>query len=49
MRVKRRLRIRSEAAQASLKILLPAVGCVFPTLWLILLGPALLVVLAIKH
>lgn len=49
MRVKRRLRIRSEAAQASLKILLPTVGCVFPTLWLILLGPALLVVLAIKH
>lgn len=49
MRVKRRLRIRTEAAQASLKILLPTVGCVFPTLWLILLGPALLVVLAIKH
>jgi tight adherence protein C len=49
MRVKRRLRIRSEAARASLKILLPTVGCVFPTLWLILLGPALLVVLAIKH
>jgi tight adherence protein C len=49
MRVKRRLRIRAEAAQASLKILLPTVGCVFPTLWLILLGPALLVVLAIKH
>ena len=49
MRVKRRLRIRSEAAQASLKILLPTVGCVFPTLWLILPGPALLVVLAIKH
>ncbi|MDQ6879533.1 MAG: type II secretion system F family protein [Candidatus Dormibacteraeota bacterium] len=49
MRVKRRLLIRSEAARASLKILLPTVGCVFPTLWLILLGPALLVVLAIKH
>ena len=49
MRVKRRLRIRAEAARASLKILLPTVGCVFPTLWLILLGPALLVVLAIRH
>ena len=46
MRVKRRLHIRAEAARASLKILLPTVGCVFPTLWLILLGPALLVVLA---
>jgi tight adherence protein C len=49
MRVKRRLQIRADAARASLKILLPTVGCVFPTLWLILLGPALLVVLAIKH
>src|SRR4029077_13165572 len=49
MRVKRRLKIRADAARASLKILLPTVGCVFPTLWLILLGPALLVVLAIKH
>jgi tight adherence protein C len=50
MRVKRRLRIRTEAARASLKILLPTVGCVFPTLWLILLGPALIVVLSLsKH
>jgi tight adherence protein C len=49
MRVKRRLHIRAEAARASLKILLPTVGCVFPTLWLILLGPALLVVLSIGH
>jgi tight adherence protein C len=49
MRVKRRLQIRTEAARASLKILLPTVGCVFPTLWLILLGPALLVVLNIRH
>jgi tight adherence protein C len=48
MRVKRRLKIRVEAARASLKILLPTVGCVFPTLWLILLGPALLVVLSIS-
>ena len=30
MRVKRRLKIRTEAARASLKILLPTVGCVFP-------------------
>jgi tight adherence protein C len=49
MRVKRRLQIRTEAARASLKILLPTVGCVFPTLWLILLGPALLAVLTINH
>jgi tight adherence protein C len=49
MRAKRRLKIRTEAARASLKILLPTVGCVFPTLWLILLGPALIVVLTIGH
>lgn len=49
MRVKRRLKIRTEAARASLKILLPTVGCVFPTLWLILLGPALIVVLSISR
>jgi tight adherence protein C len=49
MRVKRRLKVRTEAARASLKILLPTVGCVFPTLWLILLGPALIVVLNITR
>ncbi|HUZ86524.1 MAG TPA: type II secretion system F family protein [Candidatus Baltobacterales bacterium] len=49
MRVKRRLKIRTEASQASLKILLPTVGCVFPTLWLVLLGPALIAVLTIGH
>jgi tight adherence protein C len=49
MRVKRRLKIRTEAARASLKILLPTVGCVFPTLWLVLLGPALIVVMTLGH
>jgi len=49
MRVKRRLKVRTEAARASLKILVPTVGCVFPTLWLILLGPALIIVLAMNH
>jgi len=47
MRVKRRMKIRTEAARASLKILLPTVGCVFPTLWLILLGPALIVAISL--
>jgi tight adherence protein C len=49
MRVKRRLKIRTEAARASLKILIPTVGCVFPTLWLILLGPALIVAITLNH
>jgi tight adherence protein C len=49
MRAKRRLEIRTEAARASLRILFPTVGCIFPTLWLILLGPALIVVLALSR
>lgn len=47
MRAKRRLQIRTEAGRAALRILFPTVGCIFPTLWLILLGPALLVVLSV--
>jgi tight adherence protein C len=49
MRAKRRLKIRAEAGRAALRILFPTVGCIFPTLWLILLGPALLVVLALDR
>ncbi len=49
MRVKRRLRVRTEAGRASLKILFPTVGCIFPTLWLILLGPALVIALSLNH
>ncbi len=49
MRVRRRLKIRADAARASLKMLLPTVGCVFPTLWIILLGPALIVALTITR
>jgi tight adherence protein C len=45
MRRKRRQRAEELAAQASLKMLLPMVGCIFPTLWLILLGPAVLIIL----
>ena len=45
MRRKRRQRAEELAAQASLKMMLPMVGCIFPTLWIILLGPAVLVIL----
>jgi tight adherence protein C len=45
MRRKRRQRAEELAAQASLKMMLPMVGCIFPTLWLILLGPAVLIIL----
>lgn len=45
MRRKRRQRAEEKAAQASLKMMLPMVGCIFPTLWLILLGPAVLIIM----
>jgi hypothetical protein len=28
-----------------LKMMLPMVGCIFPTLWIVLLGPAALILL----
>jgi tight adherence protein C len=45
LRRKRRQRAQEQAAQATLKMMLPMVGCIFPTLWIILLGPAVLVIL----
>jgi len=45
LRRKRRQRAQEMAAQATLKMMLPMVGCIFPTLWIILLGPAILVIL----
>ena len=48
MRRKRRQRAQEKAAQATLKMMLPMVGCIFPTLWLILLGPAVLIILKVK-
>ena len=48
LRRKRRQRAQETAAQATLKMMLPMVGCIFPTLWIILLGPAILVVLKAK-
>ncbi|HVB76841.1 MAG TPA: type II secretion system F family protein [Candidatus Nitrosotalea sp.] len=45
MRRKRRQRAQEKAAQASLKMMLPMVGCIFPTLWVVLLGPAVLILL----
>jgi tight adherence protein C len=42
IRRRRRQRAQERAAQASLKMLFPMVGCIFPTLWIILLGPGIL-------
>ena len=46
MRRKRRQRAQEKAAQATLKMLLPMVGCIFPTLWIVLLGPAVQILMA---
>jgi tight adherence protein C len=45
MRRGRRQRAQEKAAQATLKMLLPMVGCIFPTLWIILLGPAAIILI----
>jgi tight adherence protein C len=45
MRRKRRQRAQERAAQASLKMMLPMVGCIFPTIWIVLIGPAILIVM----
>jgi tight adherence protein C len=49
MRRKRRQRAQERAAQATLKMMLPMVGCIFPTLWIVLLGPAALILINRPH
>lgn len=46
MRRRRRQRAQEKGAQATLKMMLPMVGCIFPTLWIVLLGPAVLILMA---
>src|SRR5438552_15609371 len=46
MRRKRRQRAQEKGAQATLKMMLPMVGCIFPTLWIVLLRPAVLILMA---
>src|SRR5438874_6229663 len=45
MRRKRRQRAQEKGAEATLKMMLPMVGCIFPTLWIVLLGPAVLILM----
>src|SRR5258708_32162048 len=45
MRRRRRPRAQEKAAQATLKMMLPMVGCIFPTLCILLLGPAALILM----
>ena len=42
IRTRRRRKVQIAAAQAPLKMLFPMVGCIFPSIWIMLLGPGLL-------
>lgn len=46
IRRRRRQRAQELGARAPLKMLIPMVTCIFPTIWVMLLGPALLLVLS---
>jgi tight adherence protein C len=47
MRVKRRQRAEESAQKAPIKMLLPMVFLIFPTIMIILLGPAILQLIAV--
>jgi tight adherence protein C len=45
MRVKRRQRAQEKAHQAPVKMMIPMVFLIFPSIWIILLGPSLIILL----
>lgn len=45
MRVKRRQRAQEKAHQAPVKMLIPMVFLIFPSIWIILLGPSLIILM----
>lgn len=49
LRRERRQRAQTKGQRAGLKMLFPMLGCIFPTLFILLLGPAILSVLKIFH